>query len=307
MHSIDKRLICRNIYNLNLFSLRKIALIVNVSHMTVKRWIQQNDNEIHTTRYDRIRRKTIKSGTPVVEAIKSMIKANPLMLVDDIKHKLYLLFGFEISKSFLSSIMRTKCNFTRKKVKFFGKTENNEELVKDFIIKRSNFIACNKKFISLDETSFSRKGKDVFGFSSKGEKIKIKRPWKWLTTKSCLSCLYQNGKLQYDIIDGSYNKEKFLNALSKFSFVKGNVVIMDNLKIHHSKEVLDFFQSKGIDVLFIPPYSPWYNPIENVFALIKMEFYKCNKIYDSIMKTSTKQDIMEMEKIFSSVLHRVRD
>ncbi len=42
MHIIDKRLICRNIHKINMFSLRKIALIINVSHMTVKRWIEKD-------------------------------------------------------------------------------------------------------------------------------------------------------------------------------------------------------------------------------------------------------------------------
>ena len=57
MHSIDKRLICKNIYNTNLFSLRKIALIIGVSHMSVKRWVQQNTQELSTTKYNQIKRK----------------------------------------------------------------------------------------------------------------------------------------------------------------------------------------------------------------------------------------------------------
>ena len=200
MHIIDKRLICRNIHKLNMFSLRKIALIIDVSHMTVKRWIEKDDNDIFKSHYDKINRKIIKSSTPVVEAIKNMINVNPLLLIDDIKKKINTLFKFDISRSFLSSIIRNKCCMTRKKVRFYGKKEGNEKITNEFIKKRSEFIAQNRNFISLDETSFSRKGKDVYGFSSKGEKIRIQKPWKRLTTKSCLSYVDQNGNLQYDII-----------------------------------------------------------------------------------------------------------
>jgi len=71
MYSIDKRLICKNIYNTNLFSLRKIALIIGVSHMSVKRWIQQSIEELSTSKYHQINRKQVKSGTPVVEDVES--------------------------------------------------------------------------------------------------------------------------------------------------------------------------------------------------------------------------------------------
>ena len=65
--------------------------------------------------------------------------------------------------------------------------------------KDQNSLLKNRNFISLDETSFSRKGKDVYGFSSKSEKIHIQIPWKRLTTKSCLSFVDRNGNLQYYI------------------------------------------------------------------------------------------------------------
>jgi len=175
MYSIDKRLICKNIYNTNLFSLRKIALIIGVSHMsvkTVKRWVQQSIKELSTSKYHQIKRKQTKSGTPVVEAIKTMLKTNPLLLIDDIQKKIGEIFHFRISKSFLSSILRHKCSITRKKVKFYGKTEQNDEIVNEFIQQRSKYMSENRTFVSLDETSFSRKGKDVYGFSPKGEKNK---------------------------------------------------------------------------------------------------------------------------------------
>ena len=42
------------------------------------------------------------------------------------------------------------------------------------------------------------------------------------------------------------------------------IVDMDNCSIHHIEPVLDAFNQAGIVVLFLPPYSPDVNPIENV-------------------------------------------
>ena len=50
---------------------------------------------------------------------------------------------------------------------------------------------------------------------------------------------------------------------------KHSVVIMDNCSIHHVAEVKDLIEDGGILVLFLPPYSPDYNPIEELFSYLK--------------------------------------
>jgi len=302
MYSFDKRMICKRLFDMNVFSLRKIALILSVSHTTIRRWIMLEDIDLCQVKYDKIHRKKIKSGAPVVEALKAILKTNPLLVLDDIKNKIQELFSFQISKSFLSSILRHKCCMTRKKVKFYGQHEGHQYLIKEFLRKRDMYSSQKKKFVSLDETSFSRKGKDVYGFSIKGDKIKIQRPWKRMTSKSCLACLDQNGKLQYKLIDGSFNKQRFIDVFKEFEIEDNCVVIMDNLAIHRSKEVQNVLQQKHIQSLFIPPYSPWFNPIENAFSLVKMEYYKNGMIHESINKTIQKTSVLQ--NIFSSVLLR---
>lgn len=47
------------------------------------------------------------------------------------------------------------------------------------------------------------------------------------------------------------------------------VVIMDNVSFHKSKEVIKLFEQHNVIPLFIPPYSPCCNPIEEVFSVMK--------------------------------------
>lgn len=49
----------------------------------------------------------------------------------------------------------------------------------------------------------------------------------------------------------------------------GDIVVMDNLSAHKSKRVEDLIQSRGATVMFTPPYSPEFNPIEEAWAKIK--------------------------------------
>jgi transposase len=49
----------------------------------------------------------------------------------------------------------------------------------------------------------------------------------------------------------------------------GQVVVADNLAAHKGEEVRELVKARGCELLFLPPYSPDYNPIEEAFSKIK--------------------------------------
>ena len=49
----------------------------------------------------------------------------------------------------------------------------------------------------------------------------------------------------------------------------GQMVVMDNLGAHRPKRVRDLIEERGCELLYLPAYSPDYNPIEEAFAKIK--------------------------------------
>jgi len=57
---------------------------------------------------------------------------------------------------------------------------------------------------------------------------------------------------------------------------KNSVLVMDNAKIHHNEEMINVIKSVGCRVLFLPPYSPDFNPIELAFSTLK-SWIKRNK------------------------------
>lgn len=48
-----------------------------------------------------------------------------------------------------------------------------------------------------------------------------------------------------------------------------SIVVLDNCSIHHVFEVTELFQQVGIMVIYLPPYSPDFNPIESTFSYVK--------------------------------------
>ena len=50
---------------------------------------------------------------------------------------------------------------------------------------------------------------------------------------------------------------------------RGRIVVMDNLSVHKSKRVERLIEQAGCEFLFLPPYSPDFNPIEEAFSKAK--------------------------------------
>ncbi len=92
------------------------------------------------------------------------------------------------------------------------------------------------------------------------------------------------------------NMNKFLEEFKKFLGDKEVVMIMDNASFHKSKRLKI---PEGIDIEYIPPYSPELNPVERVFQEIKK--YIKNLVFDSIdemvEKLSEVLNMFSMEKL----------
>ena len=62
--------------------------------------------------------------------------------------------------------------------------------------------------------------------------------------------------------------EIVMNILDKNNMT-GKTLVMDNVRIHHSKAVKEFIESKGLKVLYLPPYLPFLNLIELFWSKLK--------------------------------------
>jgi transposase len=76
---------------------------------------------------------------------------------------------------------------------------------------------------------------------------------------------------------------------------EGSLVVMDNLRAHHSPEVRNVLANKGIGILFSPPYSPRCNPIEKVFGALKPMYRKQCPLITSTNKEEYKNAFIELD------------
>ena len=90
--------------------------------------------------------------------------------------------------------------------------------------------------------------------------------------QSILSTIRLSGKMCPLIFEGTLNKELFAEYLKtqlKPTLSPDDIVLLDNSSVHKSKLVLQTMEECGIKYLFLPPYSPDFNPIELLWAQMK--------------------------------------
>ena len=110
------------------------------------------------------------------------------------------------------------------------------------------------------------------GWGGRGERLRAFVPhghWKTLTF---LAALRHDGITAPCVFDGPINGESFLRYVEQFllpTLKPGDIVIMDNLGSHKGHAVRAAIRAAGARLVFLPPYSPDLNPIEQVFAKLK--------------------------------------
>ena len=111
------------------------------------------------------------------------------------------------------------------------------------------------------------------GRSRRGERLLAKAPfgkWKTLTFVAAL----RHDRIEAPcVLDGPINGQLFTAYVEQFlvpTLKPGDIVIMDNLGSHKGQPVRKAIRSAGAKLLFLPPYSPDLNPIEQVFAKLKL-------------------------------------
>ena len=90
------------------------------------------------------------------------------------------------------------------------------------------------------------------------------------------------------VVEGSTNGTVFQTYLEDVllpTLQEGRVVVMDNLSAHKAQRVRELIEGKGCELVYLPPYSPDFNPIEQAFSKIKSYLREaCARSQDTLME-----------------------
>jgi transposase len=126
--------------------------------------------------------------------------------------------------------------------------------------------------VFVDETGASTKMTRLYGRCPRGERLVAPVPWGHWKTTTFIGALRQDCLVAPCAFDGPINGETFRAWVEQFlvpELKEGDIVILDNLPSHKVEGVRTAIENAGASLIYLPPYSPDLNPIEQWFAKLK--------------------------------------
>ena len=129
-----------------------------------------------------------------------------------------------------------------------------------------------ENLIFIDESGVNLALARLFARAPKGKRARGERPMKRGKNVSLIGAISLKGVITQISLIGATDGltfEAFISQKLVPLLWKGACVVMDNCSIHKSKEIEELIQAAGANLIYLPPYSPDFSPIENCWSKIK--------------------------------------
>jgi len=133
------------------------------------------------------------------------------------------------------------------------------------------------RLVFIDETGAKTNMARTHGWAPRGERLRMAVPHGHWNTTTFVAGLTPRGMIAPFVLSGAIDRDAF-EAYVKVVLVPelrpGDIVVMDNLSSHKGPKTRKMIEDAGAQLLFLPPYSPDFNPIELAFAKLKARLRK---------------------------------
>ncbi len=130
-----------------------------------------------------------------------------------------------------------------------------------------------RRLIFLDETGCNLNMTRRYGRAPRGVRVVDRSvPRNTPPNRSLVGAMSREGLLTSMEIEGAIDGDAFFVFLERFlgpCLHAGDVVLMDNLSTHKSARMAAAIASHGVEIIFLPRYSPDFNPIEGAWSKLK--------------------------------------
>ena len=130
-----------------------------------------------------------------------------------------------------------------------------------------------ERFVFVDECSSNTSLAPLHGWARRGERAHQRAPRNWGKNITLISSISkEQGMGASLVVEGSTNGavfETYLQDVLCPTLKRGQMVVMDNLSAHQGEKVRELIEGEGCEIIYLPPYSPDFNPIEEAFSKLK--------------------------------------
>ncbi len=130
----------------------------------------------------------------------------------------------------------------------------------------------SERFVFVDECSTNISLSPIYARAPRGERAHGKAPKNWGKNVSLICAIDSEGVKPSMSVEGAVDGKAFESYIEHVLAPKlksGQIVVMDNLSVHKSKRVKWLIEEQNCELVFLPPYSPDINPIEEAFSKVK--------------------------------------
>ena len=200
-----------------------------------------------------------------------MLADQPDLTIEELRWALAergLRFGFGTLHRFLA-----RHRMTRKK-----KTGQTSEQDRPYVRQRRQAWAGAQarldpgRLVFLDGTGTKTNMARTHGRAPRGQRLQMSVPHGHWHTSTVIAGLTLRGSIAPRVLDGPMNRAAFGTYVERVLVPElrpGDIVILDDLLSHKGSRVRNLVRAAGAELLFLPPYSPDYNPIELAFSKLK--------------------------------------
>jgi transposase len=129
-----------------------------------------------------------------------------------------------------------------------------------------------RRLVFVDECGTHTSLAPLYGWAPKGQRARLKVARNWGTNITLLASITREGIGPSLAVEGATTREVFeayLEHVLAPALKPGRLVVMDNLSSHKGGRVKELIEGRGCEIMYLPPYSPDLNPIEQAFSKIK--------------------------------------
>jgi transposase len=129
-----------------------------------------------------------------------------------------------------------------------------------------------RKLVFIDESGARTNMARQYGRAPRGCRLVDYVPHGHWKTTTFVAALRDDGFTAPMVLDGAMNGKAFLAYVRQVlvpTLHRGDLVILDNLSSHKQVGVREAIEAVGASLIYLPPYSPDFNPIELAFAKLK--------------------------------------
>ncbi len=147
----------------------------------------------------------------------------------------------------------------------------------DILRRRENWFDSQldldpERLVFIDETWASTNMARKRGRAPRGQRLRVGVPHGHWKTTTFIAGLRLSGMTAPLVLDGPINRiafQAYIDQILVPTLTPGDIVVMDNLGSHKGDAVRASIEAAGASLLYLPPYSPDFNPIEKAFSKLK--------------------------------------